>query len=496
MGKIIETKINRFDGGILKDLRENSANGFAITKHFDTFSNKHKLTPYRSYEANETKTFKLIKFLFANSNVYGFGVVVGGGVAKIYKKTGDVITGAWTEDQNVNGTGARNEKVFFHYKNYLYYWAAGTALWRHGDITGTPTNASYQSIAYTNVAQPVHHPADDCAYFFQDNIVHRIKLNGDWDATVLTLPSNLVITSATPYGNYLAIGCKSSTGVGNSIVFLWDRDSSLATISQKIDWGLGELVVLAEIDGVLYGISNVSTNSAFGIKYKIHIKAYTGTIIFIQELDTDTATTGDSAAYASGDYQVRNNKLYFAVHTGASANAKNYTGIWVIGKHEIGSPLATTLAYKIDTDASSDLIQGFFFVQDYLFVAHSSDGSVDRIDDQATYSATSIYESKIFNNEDSSQKKKLLGITVITPPLPAAGQVDLKYRKDEDLDSTWTIIFTHTTDDSISHSAINIESSGATLPEFKEIQFRIESIYGAEITGLKFRYEVLEKDLY
>ena len=78
--------------------------------------------------------------------------------------------------------------------------------------------------------------------------------------------------------------------------------------------------------------------------------------------------------------------------------------------------------------------------------------------------------------------------------LPAAGSVVLKYRKDEE--TSYTTIFTHTTDNSLSHSAINIESSGATLPEYREIQFRIESTGNAEITSFSFVYEDQDKDLY
>ena len=90
--------------------------------------------------------------------------------------------------------------------------------------------------------------------------------------------------------------------------------------------------------------------------------------------------------------------------------------------------------------------------------------------------------------------KKLLGITVMTSPLPTVGTVILSYRKDED--SGFTEIFTNSTDDSIRHSAITIESSGATLPQYKEIQFRIESTGGAEITGFKFRSEEIPDDIY
>lgn len=490
---IKEVKINRFDGGITKDLREQSSNKFAISKHFDNYSDNKRLIPYRGLEANETKNADIVKFLFSNNNIYGLGVVPGFARAKVYKKTGDIITGPWTEDQAVNRFGARSEKVFFEYKNYLYGWESNVRLWRHGDITGVATNETFKDIAYTNIAQPVHHPGGDTAYFFSDNRVHSLK-DTTWTLDALDLlDDNLVITCGAVFGNYLAIGCKSKS-LGNSVVYLWDRDSSLQGVSEIIDWGVGDLVSLKIIDGLLYGITNVGSNSSLGIRPKIHIKAYDGRTNLIQEIDVDSVTSNDHSYFATGDSIVRNNKLYFSVHSGSSANAGNFTGIWVTGRHELGSKLSTTLAYKVDTDAFSDQIQGFNFFQDYLFVAHSSDGSVDRIDNQNNYIQSSIYESYIFTDNDSSTNKKLIGVTVMTEPLPENGQIILEYKRDAE--SSWTTIFTTTTNDEIKHSAINIESSSFALGEFKEVQFRIESKGGSVITGFKFKFETIDNDLY
>lgn len=507
MGKIFETTINRFDGGRSGDLRQPSSNSYSITKHFNIFSNPKRLTPYRDLEANETKNLKIVKFLQVNSNIYGYGVVVSGNVGKVYKKVGNIITSGWTEDRDVEGSGARDERVFFHYKDYIYMWEGGARLVRHGDITGTATNATFQTISFTDVAQPVHHPTDDIAYFFADNIVYSIsqKDGSDW-ASVLTLPNSLIITSATPYGNYLAIACRDKNPTGSSIVFLWDRDSSLATVSEKIDWGSGGLELIGVIDGVLIGISNVGNDGTLGILAKLHIKQLSGnTAVLIREIDLDSTTTGDTDYSIPGVKstrgslgQVVNNKFYFALDSGDSVNARILTGIWVLGRHEAGSPFAITMAYKVDTDATSptDTIDGFNLFQDYLFVAHSADGSVDRTNDQSSFLETSVFESQIYNGSqadpkiDSSWKKDLLGITVTFDPLPAAGQVVLKYAIDENIATdTFVTIFTEATNDSISFSAIN------SLPKgYKEIQFRFESTGGAEPTGLYFKEEATPKD--
>ena len=172
----------------------------------------------------------------------------------------------------------------------------------------------------------------------------------------------------------------------------------------------------------------------------------------------------------------------------ATLNGDTRLGIWVVDS------LGRIALSFVEEEATS--YEGIYALGNVWFIAHSNDGSVNNSVKDSSYSITnpSIYESLILNGGDSSKIKKLIGVTVFHEPLPAAGSVVLKYRKDEE--TAWTTIFTHTTDNSISHSAINIESSGANLPEYKEIQFQISSLGGAVITGLKYKAEEIDKDIY
>ena len=49
---IIETNITRFDGGVSRDIRDETSNGFSITKNFDIFSNPivESVTIYKTEE--------------------------------------------------------------------------------------------------------------------------------------------------------------------------------------------------------------------------------------------------------------------------------------------------------------------------------------------------------------------------------------------------------------------------------------------------------------
>ena len=123
-----------------------------------------------------------------------------------------------------------------------------------------------------------------------------------------------------------------------------------------------------------------------------------------------------------------------------------------------------------------------------------------KTDDSTTgFSHNSVYETKTFNGEqhgyDATYYKDLVEVSVMTEYMPTAGQITLAYQINQNIGtSSWTTIFTNSTDNSISHTANNVESGGTALPkDYKEIAFRILSTGGAEVTGLSFREEVKEK---
>jgi len=496
MGKLKTKIINRFDGGIIDDIREETNKGFQISTHFDIFTNPLRLTPYRDTEANETKAQKIIKFLYGNGKLYGLGVVSGQNYAKIFEKASNPITDSWTASTSgESSAGDRNEDVFFYYNDgtqkNLFGWRAGTHLWKY-QITGTPAfTDAYQAITYTNVAQPVIHPADDIAYFAHDNKISTLNATS-FSASALVLPENLIITDLEPWGNLLAIACKPKNAGEKSVVFLWDRDSSVTTLTDEIDWGEGDLLYIANLDGQLIGITDYFLNDGtlnadrgkLIIKKAAPQKARTVKEIQKTADDTTTFIPNPGTTAASRTKILKDNKIFFPV--AASDQSETWRGVAVVDSRGV---ITMDL---VEEDCSSSGIQGIFLLGNYWFIAHSNDGSVNRINNSALYTNTSVYQSQKYTLGDASITKKLLGATVMTAPLPTAGQVVLKYRKNEE--TTWTTIFTEATDNSISFSAINTASG--TLPEYKEIQFRIESTGGAEITGLKFKSEVIDKDIY
>jgi hypothetical protein len=466
------------------DLR--SSVGFARVQHFRVFP--HKLVPQFSTVVNESKSLNLTRFLYApwltGYNLFGYGVVSGGSFPAVYMKTGDIITSSWTTPSggDASASGARNSSVFFHYKNYLYGFHGTNQLWRYGDlISGLTWTDTYQTVAFTNVAPPLHHPADDCAYFFADNKVYRLN-NTTWDGLVLTLPDNMVITSAEADGDFLVIGCKSKSGLGNSISYHWDRDSSLSTVTSKTDWGRGDLVHLAKLDGNLVAVMDYYTTSAFGHSQgKLITKKAVGAQAVVLEEYPVSATS-----YFEANKFVTDEKLHFAAELARD-------GSYIHGVFSVNSNGRLTVAVsEADADGITAGLryQGIYKTGEYWWIAHSNDGSVERSDDQANYTYTSLLETDIIGTADV--QSQFVGATVSFEPLPSGATVTLKYRKVGE--TSWTTIKSINTAATTTLSATKDTNSQARV--FNEVQYRIESTGGAVITGLEFTHETNDQKSY
>lgn len=495
MGKIVEIKITRFDGGISNDLRINSSNKFSITKHFDTFTYPKKLKPYYNTSSTiitEDKTLDITKFLYdvqrSSTTFYTYGLGKSGDKLRIYRNSGSGIWESSTNNTSGLDKSTIKENCFIYYKGYIYLFSGTTKLIRY-DTSGVDAfNDNYKTLtAFTTVAQGVIHPSDDILYLFTDNKVHSLN-DIAWTEDALTLPDKYKIVDVVPYGNYLAIGCTTkSASDTESIVFLWDRDSSLTTLSERVDFGDGSLLYLATLNNGLIGVVDYYVGSSTK-EGRLLIKKLSGnTSVIVNEIVSDY--TGAGAQQIERTKVISNNKLYFPYNVPLNGDYRR--GIWVVESD--GRATLDFIEEEVES-ATSKTYEGIFLKGTSWWIAHSDDGSINVLDVNSVYSADSYYESLIFNLDDSSITKKLIGVSVMHEPLTATGEVTLKYRKDENLDSSWTTIFTNSTDDSISQDAINI--SGATLPTFKEIQFQIISTGGAIITGLKLKIEIIDKQLY
>ncbi len=500
----ITTIINRFDGGIIEDKKTKSSIHSSLISNFDNY-NANKLIPQFAFVADENKTYNIVRFNYcAISGIgkYLFGLGYTDSSNKFpklfYYNIDGGYAGGWVALGSGEGSFARKIPAnLFFYKNYLYFWDT-QGLSRYD---GTVEN-DHLPVSTSQQAPSVLHPNTDIAYFFGDNIVYQKNGLGAV-TTALTFAADRYISSACVYGNYLAITLtdeytgSSTTGKSaenNSEVILWDMNSSLADINERIDFGRGRIVHLAVLDGQLTAVVDyfVSQNTGLG-RGKILIKqarGYSYSILNHLEVDVNTANTVSNNYYndvLKSNAVVDGNKLYFSAKAVKGGDDRH--GIWCVdsqGRLNLDIVVEGATSYE-----------GIYKTGNMWWIAHSADGSVERTDEDAVYSATqaSVYESLINLGDgrlDGVRTKNLVKVGVTTEPLPTAGQIVLKYRKNEE--TSWTTIFTHTTDNSLSHFSINIESTGAPLPQFKEIQLRVESTGGAVLTGLYMESELLDTD--
>lgn len=511
MGKIIETKVDAFHLGMVDDIRSKRVGVCQLCKGFDALSYKHKLVPYRSSESgNDTISRKISMFVYANGRLYGAGSPTAAGATFYYKDT--FTDGTWSTTANnvtsigVGDTLISNSFCIYYAKTGLIYVPTGGSSVSAYDPTGSAAWATHSLGLFDKGTTALVHSKDDILYvsYYHSTAGARIgKYDGTtWTDIALTIGNRWVITSMCEYGNYLAIGCKplSTTGLGaTSKVFLWDRDSSVTTLAESIDWGLGDLQILEELEGQLIGISSkTDTTLLFGSTHSFKYYAgASGAIEFAQ-------FKGFGFSYYTFLGQIRqkvNNRIYFPASYARTDGATGLAGIWSVGRNSPGEPFAVNIEYLPNNDTPITTIDGFFLIGDYMFIAYSDsggtlDGYISKTDNSSTaYTASATYETIKYDAGDISQKKKLIGFTAMTTPMPTAGQVVVKYRKDAE--TSWTTIMTSTEDSSLSKSAVNIESTGANLPsDYKEIQFQILSTGGAEPIGYSFMEEIEGKRLY
>lgn len=491
MNKPIIEVVHDFFGGIADDIRHGKGNSFAITKHFDIFTKPSSLVPYRSLEADtetsvsstDLKQYLVRDFVYASGStkLYGLGQT-GAGLTKIVYKD-DATTGLWTKPASSEGNGAVKNGCFFEFKNYLWGFQGTNQIWKWGTLSGSPSitnSVSTVASTITSVANGLI-AADGNGYMAYNNVVVRIATDASTITdSAKTVPDNFKITSLANFGSYMAIGCSPKDSFnGVSKVFLWNLSSDL--FAETIDWGEGELRILETVEGILVGVTDRYLNNSVGAgRGSMIIQIYQGGAAqVIKEIFTE-ALVGKTIPTSK---TVKNGRLFWAAKIMTNQAGTEYNeGLWSFGRKNTNYPFAITLDV-IDENVNTSGIQGFGSAANYFFIAHSNDGSVDKTNDSATYAFTSIYESPVFFHESTDIEKQLKTATIYTLPIPSGGSATMKYKVNNA--ASWTTIGTLSTAGAVSRDFYNIESTGVDFATIKEVQIRIESTGGVEVTGLK-----------
>lgn len=502
--------LNRFDGGISNDPRTRRSNMARVVSNFNVLNDPHRAIPYFGSEdgntnqsSNQIQNYALALRTGTTYSLYGLGVVTGTTRAQILYKnltTGsvnDLDDADWTATaNNASASGATNFNLFVYYPRtgFIYGAKAGTALWAYDPDGGTTFNedATGSGLTYTNIAQGMVHSKDDILYIPYDNKIAKNN-NGSWNLSALTLPEGMVIKSITEYGNYMAICATPLSGVGKSQVFLWDRDSSLSTLSENISWGDEDLKILEEIEGELIGIS-LAGNDTVHQRENIIFRRYVAGVGAIKFLEIGFESS--SSTFLPIAKQKVNGRLFFMMK--GKVNGSQREGVWSIGR-AYGTrewALVHERTLQGDTSVASSILKNFILIGDFLFQSFQAGATHTMTKTKANglYGTTAIIETLInpgMEVVESPLKKKLISLAVVTQPLPTNGAVVLKVKVDG---GSYVTAISRNSDNTGQEIIFEtgVFADGTNFTDGREIEFRIESTNGAVPTGLVYKYKVLE----
>lgn len=502
--------LNRFDGALTNDPKTPSSRHARAVANFNILTDPYRMIPYVSSEDGDSSasTQQIRNFTLgkrgSTTSVFGLGIDGSNHPAVYYRDLSDLADATWSATaSNSRAAGSQYAPEFFIYypnQDKVYFASSSTSLEEYDPDTPSTnqsadlaTSVTITPTSFTRASNAVLHSKDDIVYVGLDN--YLIKKNGSvaW-SDALTLPVGSEIVALCEYGNYLAIGVRQTVQTGKCTVYLWDRDSSLTTLSEAISWGDEDLRVLEEVEGELVGVSMTGDVASDTIE-KVVFRKYSsgvGAVKFL-ELNTGFSPTVSVQLVRSMQQKYRG-RLYFMMTITINGSVRQ--GVWSIGRNTRTQEWALVHERTSDNDTAlnnSHNLRGFFNIGDYLFQSHQDNGTYEmtKTSDQEDYLATSYYETTINPGmplEDVFKKKKLYSVTCHYEAQPTAGQVVVKYRTDRA--ANYTTVFTDTTDGSTSFEMPN--ASGTSFTDGREFEFRIESYGGTVITGFTYKYDTLE----
>lgn len=501
--------VNNFSGGLAQDIREPKTNTFSYASGFDTFSNAHKLTPYRTMETESIDSGTLSNYAMSdvvimkdsvNTNIYALGQAGAADLnPKFFQKSTvmDISSAFQAATGGEDTTNSVLRGTLEAYKSKLYCLKTdntNTFLTEYNHSTTTTStkadggaSTTLNGLTNTNYGvKPFRHPMDDILYIAHGYTISKLD-NTTLTRNVFTIPSDYYITSLTDFGAYLFIMTAPIAGGLSSKAFLWNRDTSLTTATEVIDFGQGSAMVAENINGAVAVIMSnrvPTSNSVFNHYTKLMAKVYAGgTPVTIYETTTTSETFNLYNFKAKHD-----NRVYFACS--ASLNGTALHQIWVCGKNGSGNWVVSPDRLINNNTALTGTIQGFSIIGDYLWVGFNGNGSFYRTRYASATYPTATYESLInpdMPEGERSKKKKLEYVAVSKASTTGALTVYVSVDG-----GAYQQVISLSASGKLGQKETRL-STGAPFTDGYEYKFKIESTNGAEPTELRYFTTVIEK---
>lgn len=502
---VFKDKIELFYKGKSDDVRLSDPAAAFISSGFDIYTHPRRLTPYRSFEADENTAFNIVLHNYVSGILWALGLKTSTSHPKIYYSSGGPIGGVWTAVASGEATaGGDSRKSFLNFHGYLYGHSLDRAIWAFGDVGGvSPSfNDNVEPITGVSNCQGLI-TSDDLLLMPYDNKIAKKDGPGSgpsdgWTDAALILPADRVITDLIELdSNTVAVATRPKLPFGKSIVYLWDKVN--VDPADAIDFGDGDLNILDLIEGALTGVMQTTSNSA--LNYKLYVKQWISgkTASTLLEIPSEAPGGAGSLILLHGNHtKIRdNNRIYFGLKI--VLDGITYYQMAVIGRKTRAYPLAFSLAQKVDNDTAITAIDGASKVGDFFFVAHNANGSVNRNDESPGFVNTAVFISQKINGERQNpdfarQWKTLKMAGVILNSLAGVGDAattSLYVRKDGE--STWTLVRTY--EDTDMGFEAGKTADGKDFGKCIEFQFKLE-VKGngndslGEVIAIPFAYEV------
>lgn len=511
---------NDFSGGMVTDPRDTRINVCRICSGFDAFTYSNKLVPNPSSVVGDgDAAIHFIKnFCFNGGTLFGLGQSADGGLVQIYEQTNfDGGSDAWTTPSNSTSSSgalsALEALCFVPYHGYIYGLHGNNEVWSFKEDGSAMFADSVVGISHINAAAGLVHSKDDIMYIPTDNIINSYNSGtSTWlagSSAALILPTSQIITCICEYGNYLAIATYNASN-GTSKVYIWDRNSSLTTLSEEVDWGGGKLMVIHEMSGVLVGISII--DSTVGVpctQGRLIFKTYnSGASIGSDNgiypgatkfLELVSSTTGNILNQCK---KLGNNRLYFMASF--TIEGVLYEGVWAIG-HSNTWDFSVVHDRKPNNDTQSTgpsdsgngTMFNFISIGDCMIVAYETDGNyaMNMSDLNPHYNSTSVYQTVInplqperyrLTSGMRTEKKQVISTRLCTEVLTSGQNAVLDYRVDG---GSWEPLINATADGFTVRENANTDLDGNAIVQGREYEFELASYGGAQITEFVYKLD-------
>lgn len=416
--------------------------------------------------------YELRSFEMYDGYLYGAGTSIVSGNGAMYKFDNN----QW--QQSGSDAGAAQTGAFVHYQNKFYGYRSAGYIWQQ--TPASTYNDTWQSIsAFTTSAKPVVHFGGKTAYFFTDNKVHQLR-DATFTANVIEFQTGFQITYACEYDNYLIIiGYEPKTS--HATAAFWDRDSSLARITNVVDLGIG----IPNMCAVLNGVPTVVMKNAAADR--LTIKRFNQSSF----ITTHEYTYPTASFFVGSEGYLEDNNFYVPMK-GSLRNDDVDDNCYILKIDGEGN--VTQVVHNTDDTTNVVTPTAVIKAGGQYHLAFVQLGSL--VTSTSLFTQPTIVETRIIAAPDPSDHLQTHAISVYTNPLPSGAVVTFKGRLDEA--SSWTTLGTSDTDGETRHSITQaaIRGAGVSFGIGRVLQLRVEVTGNTEIKAITGVFDYLNREPY